>query len=144
MRVITVITSLLLLQSCSIFPVFEGDFVKFQDKVADELNEHKDMIKGNANVIHEAHVNDDDSVPYITGQHLETVSKWADEKIEFEKPTQGMDFVTLVMSIVMGTGALGGFAGIKKISNLKSLVGKVATMNPEDGKKEAELNGVKA
>ena len=143
MRCLFYVIFLLFLSSCSVLPVFEGDFKKFQGEVKNQLEETKGKIAENAGVIHEAIVSEKDVATVITQRHSQQISDWASEEIEFTAPSQGMDLMNLIM-MLLGGGTLlgGGGAAIRKISNLKDTVKTVAGMDSKHGIEEARRRGV--
>jgi len=141
MRIFLIIP-LLFLCSCSMLPVFEGDYVKFQGEVKDQLVDQKKKISSNADVINDIQGMDKDVVTVITSRHAEEVAQWANEDINFSKPKTGGNMMTILMSL-LGVGGLGGLGAIKKIMNLTDTVRTVAVMDGSTGKEEAIKRGIK-
>ena len=143
MKHIAFIIFFLLISGCSFVPVFEGDYLRNQTEIANQLEETKGKIAENAGVIHTSLTSEKTVASVITSENAKRMQQWAEEPVEFTAPTQGGDIMNMLMLAGMAlTGLGGGGAAIRKISSLKNTVKTVAGMDGESGMAEAKRQGI--
>ena len=133
---------MLFIQGCSLVPVFEGDYLRNQGEIKNQLEDTKKKISENAGMIYTSVASEKEVATVLTSEHAKRTSDWANKPVEFTKPSQGMDMMNMIMTVLLGASGLGGLGAIKKISYLKDTVKTVAGMDSESGLNEARKRGV--